>query len=108
MRGLKGNLMDSKVVEGDARDNRSTPIIVPKNSANQLQLSRRKYEGYRYADLRVHFRNDADEFVPTRKGLTIKPATWPDFVEVVFELDRQLRAEGLVKLEGESNGFDAS
>ena len=51
---------------------------------------------------------DDDHFAPTRKGLTISPARWPDFVEAVFELDRRLRAEGLVEPERESNGSDAS
>jgi hypothetical protein len=82
--------------KSEAQGNRPEPIIIPKNSTERLQSSLAEYEGHRYADLRVHYRNDDDEFVPTRKGITVSPARWPVFREAVDALEARMRAEGLL------------
>ena len=86
----------TNVTPSEARGNRSAPIIVPKNSIEQLQLSLSEYEGHRYADLRVYYRNDDDEFVPTRKGITVSPARWRAFREAVDELESRMQAKVLL------------
>jgi hypothetical protein len=57
----------SNLPKSDARGNRSTPIIVPQNSTEQLQLS-----------------------------LSVSPARWRAFRDAVDELERKMKEEGLL------------
>jgi hypothetical protein len=93
--GRKKSTME-KISKSGAQGNHPEPIIILKNSTERLQFSLEEYEGHRYADLRVHYRNDSDEFVPTRKGITVSPARWPAFREAVEALERQMEEEGLL------------
>ena len=87
---------NEKISKSGAQGNHPEPIIILKNSTERLQFSLAEYEGHRYADLRVHYRTDSDEFVPTRKGITVSPARWPAFREAVEALERQMEEEGLL------------
>jgi hypothetical protein len=75
-------------------------IVLLKNSTEQIHLAVRQYEGREYADLRLFFKDDAGEWKPTRKGLSVSPRLWPAFREGLAELESELRARGLLAEEG--------
>ena len=81
---------------------------LPKNSIEQYRFTIEEYKGRSYADLRIYYLNSTtDEWKPSRKGLTISPALWGEFVKRIEELDAQLRAQGLlveVEAEAEAEG----
>ena len=72
------------------------PVVIPKNSFEQLRLSLAEYEGHQYVDVRVYFLNDDGEFVPTRKGVTVSPKKWGLFKAGIEELEQHMFEEGLL------------
>ena len=47
------------------------PIIIEKSPLEQLRIQRREYRGHEFIDVRIYYQNDASEWCPTRKGVTI-------------------------------------
>lgn len=72
------------------------PLRVRRGAQVELRLGLRELKGHIFVDLRQFFCTDDGEWLPSRKGFTVPPALWVDFVEAVVELDRRLRADGLL------------
>lgn len=76
----------------------SKPIVIPKNSREELRLSIGAYAGHDYADLRLFYRDDdTGEMRPSKKGLTVSPERWTAFREGVDQLEDEMRARGLLR-----------
>ena len=71
-------------------------IEIPKNSQETLRLQVSEFRGRCYADLRVYYRDEADQLRPTRKGLTLSPDLWPDFLKGVEQLTEEMKERGLL------------
>lgn len=71
-------------------------ITIQKNASEQIRLALREYEGRAFVDLRLFFRTDADEWQPTKKGLTLSPLKWPAFRQAIDQLDEEMRERGLL------------
>jgi hypothetical protein len=85
-----------KIAEPPTGDN---PIIIPKNSREELWLSLAEYNGHPYADLRVYYRDeDRGEMRPSRSGITVSPARWPAFMAGLQRLDEEMERRGLLEL----------
>jgi len=76
---------------------------VAKNSLETIRFSVSEFKGKQYADARVYYRDDDGELKPTRKGLTISPDIWPDFVAGIERLGAELAERGLLQ-EEKTNG----
>ena len=98
-RPAEGTELKQNVLPNDDADH---PICIPRRRGEELRLSVAEYRGRDYADLRSYYVNDDDEWRPGR-GITVPPALWGEFLAGVVELDRRLRAEGLV---GNEEGVD--
>ena len=72
-------------------------IEIPKNSQEKIWLQVTEFRGKRYADLRVHYLSDSDNWLPTRKGLTISPGLWTEFVQGIENLGKQMEEMGLLE-----------
>jgi hypothetical protein len=48
------------------------PVMIEKNGRECYRVAWSEYEGHRYVDLRLHYR-DGEEWKPSRKGIAIKP-----------------------------------
>jgi hypothetical protein len=46
-------------------------IVIQKSPIEQLRIARREYKGHEFIDVRTYYQNDAGEWCPTRKGITI-------------------------------------
>ncbi|MCC7261582.1 MAG: transcriptional coactivator p15/PC4 family protein [Candidatus Latescibacteria bacterium] len=82
------------------RPSDSKPIILPKNSREELRLSLAEFNGHPYVDLRVYYRDDeSGEMRPSRSGITVSPTRWPAFMAGLQQLDEALEQCGLLPLE---------
>jgi hypothetical protein len=63
------------------------PIIIEKNPLEQLRIQRREYQGHDFVDLRLYFLGDDKQWHPTRKGITIHPDAWGDFMAALAKVE---------------------
>lgn len=73
---------------------------VPKNAREVLFLSLSEFKGHRLIDFRVHVPgNTEDEWVPTRKGVSLAVGLYPAFKKALAELEEALLEQGLLDRE---------
>lgn len=65
-----------------------------KGPLDKLVISVREYQGHAFIDIRLLFLGDDEQWHPTKKGITVSPALWPDFLEAVGKVQAQLPGEG--------------
>ena len=84
-----------KVAERPTQDK---ALTLAKNTQEQYRFSLEHYHGRDYADLRIYYLDDdSGEYRPTRKGLTIAPDNWPQFMAALRQLEAQLERRGLLE-----------
>lgn len=74
---------------------------IEKNSAERIRFDVIEYHGHTLADVRVYY-DDGGQYKPSKKGLTISPAIWSDFLQGIEALGAELRARGLLPDDQES------
>ena len=68
-----------------------------KNSRETIFLSLSEFKGRRLVDIRVHVPGDQeDEWVPTRKGVSLAVSLYPAFKQALAELEEALIAQKLL------------
>ncbi|MDD3579640.1 MAG: transcriptional coactivator p15/PC4 family protein [Desulfobacca sp.] len=68
-----------------------------KNAREEIFLSLSEYKGHRLIDLRVHVPGDAeDEWIPTRKGISLAVGLYPSFKRALAKLETALIDQGLL------------
>ncbi len=73
---------------------------VPKNAREIMFFSLSEFKGRRLIDIRVHVPGDQpEEFVPTRKGLSLAVSLYPAFKKALHELEEALLKQGLLDRE---------
>lgn len=73
---------------------------VPKNAREVLFLSLSEFKGHRLIDFRVHVPGSAeDEWVPTRKGVSLAVGLYPAFKKALAELEEAMLGQGLLDRE---------
>jgi hypothetical protein len=50
-----------------------------------------------FIDLRMQFLGDDDAWHPTKKGITVSPSQWPEFIAAISQVEAHLSAETLAK-----------
>ena len=78
-------------------DDPRQPIHIRRGAQVELRLSLRKHRGHEFVDVRQFFATDDGEWLPSRRGVTLKPEQWDELMRAVVELDRRLRASGVVE-----------
>lgn len=61
-----------------------------KNALEQLQIAIREYQGHTFVDIRLYFLGDDEQWHPSKKGLTVSPALWPEFLEAIGQVQAHL------------------
>ena len=80
-----------------------TIAAIQKNKTQKIIISVNKYEGHTYVDLRIHFKDEkTGDYLPTRKGIAIKPAIGQQVVDAIIEGVGQIHAEEVIE-EGKKN-----
>jgi len=66
---------------------------LPKNPLEKLVISLREYRGFKFADIRLHFLGDDEEWHATKKGITVSPDLWEEFLAAIGKVSAHLPAE---------------
>ncbi|MDR5755604.1 transcriptional coactivator p15/PC4 family protein [Caballeronia sp. LZ035] len=56
-------------------------IDIQKSPTQRIRVSHRSYKGRRYVDVRLLVVNAAGDFVPTQKGLMVRPELLPQVIQ---------------------------
>jgi len=73
---------------------------VTKNAREVLFLSLSEFKGHRLIDFRVHVPGDQeDDWVPTRKGVSLAVGLYPAFKEALAQLEEAMFQQGLLDKE---------
>jgi len=67
---------------------------LPKNSREDFRFSLGEIKGHRFCDMRVWAKEDGKEPVPTKKGLAVSPALWPQFKAALAQLEEAMVQQG--------------
>ena len=89
--------MPYKIPENPSRGNL---IVVPKNWVERLHLTISEYSGHTFVDIRINFKNN-DDWIPTKRGITISPKNWLLFMDGVRQVEEKLVRRGLIVKEAE-------
>ena len=63
---------------------------VEKNALERIQIAVKDYQGHVYVDLRLWFLGDDEQWHPTKKGITVGPSQWDDFLAALGQVEAQL------------------
>jgi hypothetical protein len=73
---------------------------VPKNAREVIFLSLSEFKGHRLIDIRIHVPGDREEeWVPTRKGISLAVGIYPAFKQALAQLEKALLDQGLLDRE---------
>lgn len=56
---------------------------IERNETEVVRIGVEEYKGRKYVDIRTYFENDAGEWKPTKKGVTVAPEKMDEFMELV-------------------------
>ncbi len=56
---------------------------IERNETEVVRISAEEYKGRKYVDIRIYFENDAGEWKPTKKGVTVAPEKIDEFMELI-------------------------
>lgn len=66
--------------------------VIPKNSTTRLQASISRFKGKDRFDLRMYYRGDCAEWLPTQKGIAIDMEQVPLLIEALQKVSAQQEA----------------
>ncbi len=58
-----------------------------KNAKERIVFSRSSFNGQDLIDVRVYFEADSGEWLPTRKGIAMRPELFDEFAETVRRVE---------------------
>jgi Transcriptional Coactivator p15 (PC4) len=62
---------------------------VRKNLLDVLRVVRRQYRGHVFIDIRTYYQDAAGTWQPTKKGITVSPDLWNDFMQALRQVEVQ-------------------
>ena len=63
---------------------------LPKGPLDKLVISLREYQGHPFIDLRLYFLGDDETWHPTKKGITVSPSQWDEFMMALGNVAAEL------------------
>jgi len=64
-----------------------------RNPTEEVRATLKEFRGRRYLDLRIYYQDDAGEWKPTRKGVSLSTDFMPELKEAVIALENALKVE---------------
>jgi Transcriptional Coactivator p15 (PC4) len=58
-----------------------------KNPLEVIRVAVREFRGHQFVDIRVYYQDEAGSWLPTKKGVTIAPDLWSDFLEALAKVE---------------------
>ncbi len=56
---------------------------IERNETEVVRVGVEEYKGRKYVDIRIYFENDAGEWKPTKKGVTVSPEKMAEFIALI-------------------------
>jgi len=54
---------------------------INKSSTEKIMIALREFKGREYIDIRQHFKNKSEDWIPTKKGVTFNPEVIDEVIE---------------------------
>lgn len=70
-----------------------------KNSPEGIRFQLGEIERHKFVDFRLFVREDSQDPIPTKRGVTVPIHLWPLFREAISQVDRALIKEGWLERE---------
>jgi len=67
---------------------------IPKNSREAIKLTLAEFKGHKLIDMRVYAIEESKEPTPTKKGLAVSPALWPEFRKALAQIEAAMIQKG--------------
>ncbi len=65
-----------------------------KNAREKIVFRLGEFKGHKFVDMRVFALEDGKDPAPTKKGLAVSPALWPQFRAVLAQVEAAMIQEG--------------
>jgi hypothetical protein len=65
-----------------------------KNAREKIIFRLGEFKGHKFIDMRVFAVEDGKDPAPTKKGLAVSPALWPQFRAALDQMEAAMVAEG--------------
>ncbi len=69
---------------------------IERSETEKVIVQVKEFKGRTYVDFRIHYLADEDEWRPTQKGVTVAPAVWEGFKNLVDETNKYLGEQDLI------------
>lgn len=67
---------------------------LPKNSREKIIFRLGEFKGHKFIDMRVFVGDGGEDPAPTKKGLAVSPALWPEFKKALVQIEEAMVEEG--------------
>jgi hypothetical protein len=67
---------------------------LPKNSREAIRFRLGEFKGHKFIDMRVFVKEDGKDSAPTKKGLAVSPALWPQFRQALAQVEAAMIEQG--------------
>lgn len=74
-----------------------------KNAREKIIFRLGEYKGHKFVDMRVFAIEEGKDPAPTKKGLAVSPALWPQFKEALAQLETGMVEAGWLDREDLEN-----
>lgn len=64
---------------------------IERNATERLRVSQESYKGKDYLDIRIYYQDDAGEWKPTKKGVTVSPDRFEEFAQIIQKAAEELK-----------------
>lgn len=64
-----------------------------KNSVEKVRVSLAEYRGHKLVDIRVYYKNDDNEFLPSRKGISLPLDLFPELWKGLEKARKRIESE---------------
>ena len=72
---------------------------LPKNGRETIQFRLGEFKGHKFIDMRVFAVEDGKDPAPTKKGLAVSPALWPQFRAAMDQVEAAMVEAGWIDRE---------
>ncbi len=73
---------------------------IPKNSREIYQFRLGEFKGHKFVDMRIYsLSENGNKTLPTKKGVTVAPALWPEFRRALDQVEAAMIEQGLIDRE---------
>jgi hypothetical protein len=66
---------------------------IPKGK-DKIIVTAKEFKGKQYIDIRTYFENDAGEWIPTKKGISLTPENLDEIIKILQQAKKKMAQQG--------------